>query len=97
MNNLIWLSEWYKEKCNGDWEHYYGVQIETIDNPGWSITIDIRGSLNEKLNNMPWRFVENNSNDWYGYKVEDGKFEASGDPLKLEYLINLFKTIVEKK
>ncbi|MEI2824022.1 MAG: immunity 53 family protein [Chitinophagaceae bacterium] len=95
-NNLIWLCEWYKKNCNSDWEHNYGIKIETLDNPGWALTIDIIGSTQENLNNMPWRFIKKNNDDWYGYKIEDGKFEASGDALKLNQLIKLFRDIVEK-
>src|ERR1700722_12742042 len=44
MNNVIfiWLQRWYKIHCNGDWEHSYGIQIDTLDNPGWTITIDLQ-------------------------------------------------------
>ena len=29
------LQKWYKSQCNGDWEHSFGIKIETLDNPGW--------------------------------------------------------------
>ena len=35
------LEEWYARQCNGDWEHHYGVRVETIDNPGWRVRIDL--------------------------------------------------------
>ncbi|OAX48412.1 hypothetical protein gpAD87_09590 [Paenibacillus sp. AD87] len=41
MNTLKWLQNWYLENCNGDWEHSYGVKIDTVDNPGWSVEIDL--------------------------------------------------------
>lgn len=41
MNMIAWLSEWYKSNCDGDWEHYYGIKIDTIDNPGWKVDIDL--------------------------------------------------------
>ncbi len=37
MNTLTWIQKWYAKHCNGDWEHFYGVKIETVDNPGWSV------------------------------------------------------------
>ena len=41
-SNLIhWIEKWYKGNCNGDWEHSYGITIETLDNPGWDFTIDL--------------------------------------------------------
>lgn len=30
------LERWYAAQCNGDWEHTYGITIETLDNPGWT-------------------------------------------------------------
>ena len=93
---LEWLGSWYQAKCNGDWEHNCGIMIETIDNPGWHISIDTEEAMT-KLKSIPWVFVENQVDDWYGYKIQDGKFEASGDPSKIEFLINLFKEIIENE
>lgn len=39
MDNLQWLSCWYQVFCDREREHLYGIDIETIDNPGWSIKI----------------------------------------------------------
>lgn len=34
-NSLLYrLQQWYHSMCDGDWEHCYGVKIETSDNPG---------------------------------------------------------------
>jgi Immunity protein 53 len=41
MNALQELQQWYQSQCNGDWEHTYGVKIDTLDNPGWSVTIEL--------------------------------------------------------
>ena len=41
------IQEWYKSHCNGGWEHSYGIQIDTIDNPGWRIKISTRNSKME--------------------------------------------------
>jgi hypothetical protein len=35
------LSIWYSKYCNEDWEHTYGIKIQTIDNPGWSLQISL--------------------------------------------------------
>jgi hypothetical protein len=31
---LRWLQDWHAGQCDGDWEHSYGVDIGTLDNPG---------------------------------------------------------------
>ena len=38
---LDWLQRWYGSQCDGDWEHEWGVAIATLDNPGWSVKIDL--------------------------------------------------------
>jgi immunity protein 53 of polymorphic toxin system len=32
------IQAWYQSHCNGTWEHYLGIEIETTDNPGWLLT-----------------------------------------------------------
>ena len=41
MEILQWLSGWYASQCDGGWEHIYGITIDTLDNPGWTVSIDI--------------------------------------------------------
>lgn len=92
----MWLQEWYKNQCNGDWEHNYGITIKTIDNPGWHITIDLAGTNLETLH-VGYKLIENNEDDWYGYSIINSQFQGSGDPSKLIVIINKFKDIVEGK
>lgn len=41
MNDITWLEAWYQQNCDGYWEHSYGIEIETLDNPGWHVKIDL--------------------------------------------------------
>ena len=41
MDILGDLQKWYSANCNGDWEHSFGVVIETLDNPRWLVKIDV--------------------------------------------------------
>ncbi|EKB58756.1 immunity 53 family protein [Bergeyella zoohelcum] len=94
MEIIKWIENWYVSQCDGDWEHSYGIIIETIDNPGWSITIDLLETSIEKLF-IEYSLTELSENNWYGYSVNQGQFKAVGDPTKLFFLLNLFKKIVE--
>jgi hypothetical protein len=38
------LSRWYAHHCDGEWEHHHGIAIETTDNPGWWVKIDLAGT-----------------------------------------------------
>ncbi len=44
MGTLKWIQQWYYEQCDDDWEHQFGIFIETIDNPGWSVKISIENT-----------------------------------------------------
>lgn len=41
---ISWLQNWYHQYCDGDWEHAQNFTITTIDNPGWSVTINLVGT-----------------------------------------------------
>lgn len=38
------LAAWYAARCNGKWERERGIVIETIDNPGWLVSINLDGT-----------------------------------------------------
>jgi hypothetical protein len=92
---IEWLQLWYSNQCDGDWEHQYGIQLTTIDNPGWYLVVDLIYTPFQDLIIEIENF-DVSETDWYGYKVQEGKFEGFGDPSKLEILIGKFKEIVEQ-
>lgn len=79
---LSFLQEWYRAQCNGDWEHSYGVAIGNIDNPGWSIAIDLTGSDLEGAR-LDYRVLRDSEPDWVHCWSEGAKFEAATGPLGL--------------
>ena len=94
MDLLEWLQEWYKSNCDGDWEHYYGVKIDTLDNPGWSITINLNDTLleNKKFETLQ---VYKSDNDWIYCSLKENSFRGGGDSNKLKEIIKIFKKWVE--
>ena len=93
---INWLQNWFDAQCDSDWEHGNGIRIETIDNPGWNIEIDLNGTHLELIQ-KEWQLLEISNDNWVGYKIENNLYSASGDPQKLELLILIFKQIVENK
>jgi hypothetical protein len=80
---------WYKAQCNGDWEHEYGLSIDTLDNPGWTVSIDLTGTKFENFHVTCCN--ENvNENDWIICEIKNKKFIGNGDPLKLEIILETF-------
>jgi hypothetical protein len=35
------IDSWLKKMANDEWEHHNGVTIESSDNPGWILSIDL--------------------------------------------------------
>lgn len=91
---LSWLQAWYASQCNGDWEHSYGVTIETLDNPGWRLTVDLadtaltgRGFVRKELHRS--------EHDWLTAWVDEDRFEAACGPLNLGEAIHEFRVFAE--
>ncbi|MBS1546184.1 MAG: immunity 53 family protein [Bacteroidetes bacterium] len=93
MDNLHWLQTWYLSQCDGHWEHNFGIVIETLDNPGWRVKIELTDT-SVSLADRPWEWNETSETDWYGYKIENGVFDGSGDPHKLNHLLEIFRSLV---
>ncbi len=94
VNLIDWVSKWFLLECNGDWEHENQIRIETVDNPGWDIEIDLRDTSLEDVEIMN-HVVERSKNDWYFFDVKNKKFVGGGDLTKLNFLLFKFKEIVE--
>lgn len=94
MNNLKWLQKWYLRQYDGNWEHFYGINIETLDNPGWFIKIDIAET---DLENKIFRRIEieRDNDDWVHCWVEDLVFNGVCGPENLDELMTIFRDWVE--
>lgn len=87
MEGIInWIEQWYASQCDGEWEHEYGIKIYTLDNPGWSINIDLKYTKLEDME-IEYQLFENAENDWYGYSIKNAMFKGGDDPGKLEFLL----------
>jgi hypothetical protein len=91
MNELQRLQHWYTSQCNEDWEHSFGVKIETLDNPGWWLEVDLRETdLSGKEFNTISRGDSEDDVDWIHCKVESDKFVGSGGASNLAELLQHF-------
>ena len=88
------LQRWYVAQCNGDWEHSLGVKIDTLDNPGWSLHVDLSGT---PLAGRPFQSVSrlDHPSEWLDCKRADTQFQAAGGPLMLAELIHVFLSWAE--
>ena len=87
---LTELERWYANHCNGDWEHQEGIEITTLDNPGWRLIINLADT---ELEGERFETVEedyDHETAWLRCWVENGKFQAAGGPLELSRMLRIF-------
>ena len=91
QDELTALQAWYRAQRNGDWEHSYGVTIGTLDNPDWSVTIDLADTA---LAERGFTTVEslNHDVDWMRCEVKDLKWLGNGGPNMLRPTFRKFLT-----
>lgn len=89
MTDLDELMSWYASHCDGDWEHSYGVRIDTLDNPGWTVEIDLArteleakhfSKISEDFGDLGWTQIE----------IKDGVWSAACDHRGLTRVLRIF-------
>ena len=84
------LAQWYQASCDGDWEHASGIAIQTLDNPGWSVNIDLGGTA---LAQRPFDAFEeryDHASEWMRCWREGSKFQIACGPARLEDALIVF-------
>jgi hypothetical protein len=104
MDSIQWLEAWYQARCNGEWEHHHGVSIQTLDNPGWLVTIDLAGT---SLQNTAMEDVGNASqinhaglegnHNWLHCRIQDNRYLGAGGPSSLLAICEVFRKWVESQ
>lgn len=89
MDNISRLCGWYVRQCVNDWHEDRGVKIDTLDNPGWSLRIDLNGTSLHQKSFQEVR-IERSENDWVVARRNGDSFEAFGGPENLNDMIESF-------
>ena len=95
MNELERLNKGYISKCDGRWENDHGVCLQSTDNPGWWLTVDLRDTgLESKTFTELSKGVGDDghptSKTWLHCSIKGGKFSGAGDPTRLAEIISIF-------
>ena len=94
-DNFTWLEVWYQKQCNGEWEHQFGITIETVDNPGWHVAIDLNGTRYAALPNYEILNEPNGDSNWIRCNCVEGVFQGYGDPSKLGRIVQTFRSWID--
>ncbi|MGR8981885.1 MAG: immunity 53 family protein [Gammaproteobacteria bacterium] len=95
MNDILtWTQTWFLSQCNEVWEHTYGVKIDTLDNPGWSVVIDLVGT---KLEGTSIEAISLNrtEEDWVNCSVSNNQYKGYGGPQNLVEILSTFRQWAE--
>jgi hypothetical protein len=97
MSTIKELQYWYSQCCNGEWEQDYGIKIETLDNPGWRVEINLCGTkyASREIGDTK---IERNEEDWVHYSVKKSTFYGYGGPNNLDEVLRIFiEAVVNSK
>jgi hypothetical protein len=88
------LERWYQSQCDGDWEHAEGVEIGTLDNPGWRVKVSLTDT---NLESRPFEriAVERSDDDWLHAWVDDNVWHAAAGPFNLTEALDTFLSWAE--
>ena len=85
---------WYAQQSDGEWEHEWGISIETLDNPGWSVKIELTGTALANRSVEPAE-VHRSEHDRLSAPLNKHAFEASCGPLNLGEVLHVFRLWAE--
>ena len=94
MESLTRLQTWYANQSDGEWEHGFGVAICTVDNPGWNVIIDLKGTACEAYVIDRLSF-ERSEDDWLQVWKADGKLQGACGARNLSELLYRLMNILE--
>ena len=95
MSVLGEIAKWYADQCDGEWEHAHGISIQTCDNPGWWVTIDLTGT---PLDGGEFAVIAEGidaagfpeSRRWLHRAIRGGVWRGAGDETRLEEILACF-------
>jgi len=96
QSSLTWLQAWYMSNCDGDWEHGCGISIETLDNPGWRVRLELTGT---SLDGRAFDRFEHqrDEHDWLRMWLEDGALHFACGPLNLSEALFRFREWAQQR
>ena len=100
--DLSSIIEWYKLNCDGDWEQTYGVMLQTLDNPGWMLSVDLKNTgvdfapevlLMEGCDEQ--RHPQEDS--WIDCQIDELGYRGASDINQLSRLVDVFTEFISSK
>lgn len=98
--DLSSIMEWYSAHCDGDWEHQKGLSLQTLDNPGWLLKVNLVGTNLENATMVPISEGCDESShpegeEWIDCRIQDKEFVGASDPAQVPRLITIFSSLID--
>lgn len=89
LQPLTKLQDWYISNCDGDWEHTYGFRLGTLDNPGWTVTVDLDETHQENQTFTERKINFEHDTQWVVVSKKGSKLTGACGPKELETMLAL--------
>ena len=96
IDAVQFLEAWFQAQCDGDWEHDSAVQIETLDNPGWKLVVNLVGTEHEGRV-IDRRSVDRSDTDWIHVWADGSRFHTAAGPRNLSEALAAFREFIDTK
>ncbi len=83
------VAEWYQSNATVFSSNAEAVKINTLDNPGWLVKVDLAGTELENLQLENFE-VDRGDSDWCQSFLRDHVFVGAGDPSRLQEILGRF-------
>ena len=87
---LLWLQGFYESLCDGEWDHSEGIRIETLDNPGWLVFLNLE-ETDIDVPDMEIFVREGSERDWVHCRILNRRWEGFGGPGNLKEILVTLK------
>lgn len=88
-SSLEKIQKWYHSNCDQEWEHICGISLETVDNPGWKITVDLDETIHVAFKFLEFEYGDQSCGDWVVIRKIDTKLIGTCGPLNLATMLSV--------
>ena len=93
MENFKWFEKWYSDNVINFNKFSIKVKIENTADFAWKVFIDFDKSLSDTSGHFS-ESKEKSKYNYYNIVAEKGKFRATGDFTKLDFLLGKFRSFI---
>ena len=93
---LAWTVRWVESQFDGNWEHGRGFSLGLVDNPGWTLRIDVSNHDVSRTTLLPIKESDvDHTRFFFAEVTADDVFDGICDATQLERLLRVFRSLIE--